>query len=132
MALSGVDQKLLKSTKFPPEFDQKVDKNNVNLDIIKGWIAQKITAIIGDDDVVVETCFNLLEEERFPPIKAIQIQLTGFLGKECAGFCKELWNLMLSAQDSPQKVPKELLEAKKLEMKQEKVSPAHAYTHICS
>lgn len=57
-----------------------------------------------------------------PNIKHIQIQLTGFLGaKECAAFCKELWNLMLSAQQSPQGVPKELLEAKKAEMKQEKV-----------
>lgn len=57
-----------------------------------------------------------------PNIKEMQIQLTGFLGqKECAAFCKELWNLMISAQESTAGVPKELLEAKKLEMKQEQV-----------
>jgi serine/arginine repetitive matrix protein 1 len=33
----------------------------------------------------------------------------------------ELWKLLLSAQTSPQGVPKELLEAKKLELMQEKV-----------
>jgi hypothetical protein len=51
----------------------------------------------------------------------MQIQLTGFLDKDTAPFCKELWNLCLSAQASPQGVPKELLEAKKLELIQEKV-----------
>jgi serine/arginine repetitive matrix protein 1 len=44
------------------------------------------------------------------------------LDKETAGFCKELWKLCLSAQSSPQGVPKELLEAKKLELIQEKAS----------
>lgn len=31
-----VDQKLLRATKFPPEFNQKVDMNKVNLEVIKG------------------------------------------------------------------------------------------------
>ena len=50
--------------------------------------------------------------------------MSGFLGKDTATFCKELWNLMLSAQASPMGVPKELLEAKKLELQQEQVSPS--------
>jgi len=57
-----------------------------------------------------------------PDIKAMQIQLTGFLDKDTAPFCLELWKLCLSAQTSPQGVPKELLEAKKQELIQEKVS----------
>jgi serine/arginine repetitive matrix protein 1 len=57
-----------------------------------------------------------------PDIKKMQIQLTGFLDKDTAGFCKELWKLCLSAQSNAQGVPKELLEAKKLELIQEKVS----------
>lgn len=61
------------------------------------------------------TCF-----QPQPDIKSLQIQLTGFLDKDTAPFCKELWNLCLSAQTSPQGVPKELLEAKKLELIQEK------------
>lgn len=56
-----------------------------------------------------------------PDIKVLQIQLTGFLDKDTAKFCKELWSLCHSAQASPQGVPKELLEAKKLELRQEKV-----------
>lgn len=54
----------------------------------------------------------------------MQIQLTGFLDKDTASFCKELWKLCLSAQSNPQGVPKELLEAKKLELIQEKVNCA--------
>lgn len=59
-----------------------------------------------------------------PDIKSLQIQLTGFLDKDTAPFCKDLWNLCLSAQASPQGVPKELLEAKKMELMQEKASYA--------
>ena len=138
MALS-IDQKRLKATKFPPEFDRKVDIEKVNIDLMKKWIAQKITDILGDeDDIVVETCYNLIEQNQFvrtdmriatkysltcqqPKIKEIQIQLTGFLNKDTPAFCKELWDLMLSAQDSPMGVPKEMLEAKKLELQQEQV-----------
>lgn len=60
-----VDQKRLKAMKFPPEFNEKVDTKQVNMDLMKKWIAGKITGILGDeDDVVVETCYNLLEVNR--------------------------------------------------------------------
>ncbi|KLU87722.1 hypothetical protein MAPG_06715 [Magnaporthiopsis poae ATCC 64411] len=119
---TGVDAKLLKATKFPPEFNQKVDMRKVNLQVMKKWITGRISEILGnEDDVVIELCSNLIEDNRFPDIKSIQIQLTGFLDKDTPTFCKELWNLCLSAQASPQGVPKELLEAKKRELLQEKV-----------
>ncbi|KAF1811376.1 PWI domain-containing protein [Eremomyces bilateralis CBS 781.70] len=61
-----VDQKLLKATKFPPEFNQKVDMQKVNVEVMKKWIAAKISKILGnEDDVVIELCFNLLEGSRF-------------------------------------------------------------------
>lgn len=66
---------------------------------------------------------HLLWSREQPDIKVLQIQLTGFLDKDTPKFCKELWNLCLSAQENPQGVPKELLEAKKLELIQEKVGP---------
>ncbi|KAK1249076.1 hypothetical protein MKX07_002592 [Trichoderma sp. CBMAI-0711] len=121
MASAG-DARLLKSTKFPPEFSQKVDMQKVNLQVIKKWIANRISEILGnEDDVVIELCFNLIDGPRYPDIKSLQIQLTGFLDKDTAPFCKELWKLLLSAQGNPQGVPKELLEAKKLELMQEKI-----------
>ncbi|PHH88208.1 hypothetical protein CDD83_7843 [Cordyceps sp. RAO-2017] len=118
---SKVDARLLKSTKFPPEFDQKVDVEKVNMHVLKKWIEKRVFEILGnDDDVLTELCCNLIQGSRYPDIKSIQIQLTGFLDKDTALFCKELWNLLLSGQSSPQGVPKELLEAKKLELMQEK------------
>ncbi|KAH7319960.1 PWI domain-containing protein [Stachybotrys elegans] len=99
----------------------------VNLQVMKKWIASRIAEILqNDDDVVIELCFNLIEGPRFPDIKSLQIQLTGFLDKDTAPFCKELWKLLLSAQTSPQGVPKELLEAKKLELMQEKIEADRA------
>lgn len=64
-----------------------------------------------------------------PDIKNLQMQLTGFLDKDTPAFCKQLWNMFLSAQASPQGVPKELLEAKKQELMQEKVR-CHVSTSI--
>lgn len=33
-----VDMKLLRATKFPPEFNQKVDMQKVNLQVMKKWV----------------------------------------------------------------------------------------------
>ena len=35
---SSVDAKLLKSTKFPAEFSQKVDMKKVNVEVMKKWV----------------------------------------------------------------------------------------------
>ncbi|KAJ5639267.1 PWI domain mRNA processing protein [Penicillium longicatenatum] len=144
-----VDQKLLRKTKFPPEFSRKVDMQKVNIEVMKKsvrpspdldredhmlitilnyrWIAGRISEILGnEDDVVIELCFGLIEGTRYPDIKAIQIQLTGFLDKDTPKFCKDLWLLCLSGQENPQGVPKELLEAKKLELIQEKAEAERA------
>lgn len=79
MALS-IDQKRLKATKFPPEFDKKVDIEKVNIDLMKKWIANRITTILGDeDDIVVETCYNLIEQNQFvsnPPVDTTECLLT--------------------------------------------------------
>ncbi|KAJ5555272.1 Splicing factor PWI [Penicillium sp. DV-2018c] len=123
---SSVDAKLLKRTKFPPEFNKKVDMTKVNVEVLKAWIASQITKILGnEDDVVIELCFAHLENDRFPDIKSLQIQLTGFLDKDAPKFCEKLWSLCLSGQENPQGVPKELLEAKKLELMQEKTVNAN-------
>ncbi|KAJ5455257.1 hypothetical protein N7475_010378 [Penicillium sp. IBT 31633x] len=124
---SSVDAKLLKQTKFPSEFNKKVDMTKVNIEVLKTWIASEISKILGnEDDVVIELCFAHLEGQRYPDIKSLQIQLTGFLDKDTPKFCQKLWSLCLSGQDNPQGVPKELLEAKKLELMQEKLDAEKA------
>lgn len=104
MASAG-DARLLKSTKFPPEFSQKVDMQKVNLQVIKKfvtgaptsltmgspdfqkvltaqphrWIANRISEILGnEDDVVIELCFNLIDGPRYVRFSR-QISLLGLL-----------------------------------------------------
>ncbi len=64
---------------------------------------------------------------RQPNIKELQISLNGFLDKDAPEFCHDLWKYCISAQEGPNGVPKELLEAKKKELLQEKVSACVTY-----
>jgi serine/arginine repetitive matrix protein 1 len=57
-----------------------------------------------------------------PDIKKLQTDIAGFLDDDTAAFCLSLWRLCLSAQEDPNGIPKELIEAKKEELKQERVS----------
>jgi serine/arginine repetitive matrix protein 1 len=52
----------------------------------------------------------------------MQINLTGFLGgSKARAFIGELWNLLASAQSSPDGIPAELVEMKKKELLKAKV-----------
>ena len=58
-------KKLMKTMKFAPNLDQKVDMEKVNLDTVKPWVVNRITSLLGfEDDVVTEFIFNLLENEK--------------------------------------------------------------------
>ncbi|KAL1311675.1 hypothetical protein AAFC00_001779 [Neodothiora populina] len=124
---TNVDQKLLRTTKFPVEFSQKVDTSKIHIPVIKNWAAGEVSKILNyEDDVVIGLLFDLLEGSKYPDIKSLQIQLTGFLGKDAAPFCKELWTLCLDAQKSDTGIPKQLVEAKKAELIQEKIESERA------
>jgi hypothetical protein len=60
----------------------------------------------------------------------IQINLTGFLEKNAADFMRELWTLLLSAQDSATGIPREFLEKKKQEIAARKVTCFVKKIHI--
>ncbi|KAK9322903.1 hypothetical protein V1517DRAFT_352628 [Lipomyces orientalis] len=118
--LSEADKRRLKSTKYPPEFDETVNLSKVNFPVIKAWIANEISEIAGGDDIVTEYTVSLFEQDNKPQIKAIQIQLEGFLPSStiAANFCQRLWNLLLEAQESPSGIPAKLIEEKKIEVQQ--------------
>lgn len=49
----------------------------VNLEVIKPWITQRVTEILGfEDDVVIEFIFNQLEEKVMPLILFIFVFFT--------------------------------------------------------
>ncbi|KAJ8099925.1 PWI domain-containing protein [Lipomyces tetrasporus] len=118
--LSEADKRRLKTTKYPPEFDETVNLSKVNFPVMKAWIANEISEIAGGDDIVTEYTVSLFEQDDKPQIKAIQIQLEGFLPSStiAAKFCRRLWNLLLEAQESPSGIPAKLIEQKKIEVQQ--------------
>lgn len=62
---SNKDKKLMKEMKFAESLAKKVDMTKVRLEVVKPWVTEKITAILGmEDDVVIEYVFNQLEAEK--------------------------------------------------------------------
>ena len=65
MAFCSKDAKLLKTLKFPKEYDLKVDFNKVNWEVMKGWIAKRVTDLLGlEDEVVIGYVFEQLENKQ--------------------------------------------------------------------
>jgi len=116
---SDKEKKLLKQMKFSESLNAKVDMNKVKLDTIKPWIGTRITELLGmEDDVVEEFVNNQLEADNCPDPRKMQINLTGFLnGKNARVFMTDLWELLLSAQESPSGIPPKFIEQKKEELK---------------
>lgn len=55
----------------------------------------------------------------------MQLELTGFLGRNTGPFMEDLWKLLLSAQASPLGIPAEILEQKRAEI--QKAQACHIY-----
>ncbi|KAL7422075.1 hypothetical protein Q5752_002718 [Cryptotrichosporon argae] len=114
----------IKATKFPPEFDKKVDLRKVNISVLRPWIAQRVTELIRvEDDVVVEYVYGMLEDrdKPIPDPRKMQVNLIGFMDKyAAAAFMNELWNLLLSAQETVGGVPAEFIAAKKAELERQR------------
>ncbi|XP_071717405.1 uncharacterized protein [Rutidosis leptorrhynchoides] len=112
---SNKHAKLLKSQKFPPELENLVDMTKVKMDVMRPWIAHRVTELLGfEDEVLINFIYGLLEEKVVNG-KEIQISLTGFMEKNTGKFMKELWTHLLSAQQNASGVPQQFLDAKEEE-----------------
>ena len=117
--------KLLRSTRFPPNFSKKVDQTRVHREVLSQWIEDRIQELLGfEDDIVASTAVNLFlppvpEDGARPAVdpRRAQLDLVGFLGEgDAAAFASELWTLLIDAQTGTGGIPRRLLEAKKAEM----------------
>lgn len=118
---SNKQAKLLKSQKFPPELDHLVDITKVKMDVVRPWIANRVTELLGfEDEVLINFIYGLLDGTNVNG-KQVQISLTGFMEKNTGKFMKELWTLLLSAQKNASGVPQQFLDAKEEETKRKKV-----------
>ncbi|KAA1074598.1 hypothetical protein PGT21_012997 [Puccinia graminis f. sp. tritici] len=127
------EKSLLKSINFPKELDQKVDMRKVELSVMRPWITDKIMELLGfEDEVVVEYVNGLLDDPTSPIVdpKRMQINLTGFLESKTGPFMSELWALLISAQQSPLKVPALFIEQKKEEMRKKEEADLEAQAVI--
>nr|GEU34889.1 serine/arginine repetitive matrix protein 1 isoform X1 [Tanacetum cinerariifolium] len=112
---SNKHAKLLKSQKFHPELEHLVDMTKVKMDVMRPWIAHRVTELLGfEDEVLINFIYGLLEEKVVNG-KEIQISLTGFMEKNTGKFMKELWTHLLSAQENASGVPQQFLDAKEEE-----------------
>ncbi|XWS71651.1 hypothetical protein CRYUN_Cryun03dG0156600 [Craigia yunnanensis] len=117
---SNKQAKLLKSQKFAPDLDHLVDMTKVKMDVIKPWIATRVTELIGfEDEVLINFIYGLLDGKEVNG-KQVQISLTGFMEKNTGKFMKELWSLLLSAQRNASGVPQPFLDAKEEETRKKK------------
>ncbi|SNX82930.1 uncharacterized protein MEPE_01636 [Melanopsichium pennsylvanicum] len=118
---SNKESSLLRKLKFPLCFDTKIDTTKIQLSVIKPWIARRITQLLGfEDDVVLEYAAGMLEDQRWPDPRKVQIQLMGFLEDKTTEFMEELWRLLISAQQSPGGVPRQFVEEKKEELRKKR------------
>nr|CAB3501287.1 unnamed protein product [Digitaria exilis] len=61
---SNKQAKLLKTQKFAPELDHLVDMSKVKMDVMKPWIAKRVTELLGfEDEVLINFIYGLLEEK---------------------------------------------------------------------
>ncbi|XP_039032708.1 serine/arginine repetitive matrix protein 1-like isoform X1 [Hibiscus syriacus] len=117
---SNKQAKLLKSQKFAPELEHLVDMTKVKMDVIRPWIATRVTELLGfEDEVLINFICGLLDGKEVNG-KEVQISLTGFMEKNTRKFMKELWILLLSAQNNASGVPQQFLDAKEEETRKKK------------
>ncbi|XP_039163715.1 serine/arginine repetitive matrix protein 1-like [Eucalyptus grandis] len=118
---SNKQAKLLKTQKFAPELEFLVDMTKVKMDVMKPWIATRVTGLLGfEDEVLINFIYGLLDGKEVNG-KEVQIQLTGFMEKNTGKFMKELWTLLISAQKNASGVPQQFLDAKEEETRKKKV-----------
>lgn len=73
---TGADARAMSKTKFPEQFNKKVDMTKVNLPVIKKWVSDEIARILNnDDDVVTEMIFTIIEGNKFVRISFITSHL---------------------------------------------------------
>ncbi|CDI81403.1 PWI domain-containing protein, putative [Eimeria acervulina] len=130
------DSQLIAQRKWPAIFEQEVDMSKVNVEVMKAWINHKITELLGfEDDIVISYCLSQLvpeealaadvdERKNYLCPKKLAISLTGFVGKQATHFVRELWKLLLSAQNTPTGIPPEFLENRRLEMERKREEAA--------
>ena len=80
----------MKTLKFPKEYDLKVDLKKVNWEVIKGWVARRITELLGlEDEVVIGYVLEQLEDKQ---VRCAHGGLLSLNVLHCVVFCGTCMN----------------------------------------
>merc|ERR1712146_488321 len=80
----------------------KIDKNKINIEVIKLWCTERLTELLGfEDDIITGLVDNYLDQDEIC-CKEMQINLMGFLNQHTFCFMRELWIQLESAQQNYQ------------------------------
>ena len=122
---------------FPAELDSKVDMAKINLEVMKPWIATRITELLSgvEDEVLIGMVYNLLTEGPHPSGKDMYAGLLSFLEQHTATFMRELWAHFKSAEANALPgvpgIPQFLLDAKREELQKRDAATQrmHGFRH---
>ena len=67
------DKKLIEKIEFPPEYATQINKNKLNLEIIKSWVDKKLTDIV---DILYSNpvgCFSRKNGKRYTSSEAMEM-----------------------------------------------------------
>jgi len=105
--------------KHPPELNRSVDTRRVKWEIIKSWIATRVTELLTvEDDVLIAMIYNLLEQDQVHKNGVyVYSQLQTFLEKDTDVFMRELWDLLVSANENPSGIPQRFIDEKAQELR---------------
>uniref|UniRef100_A0A7S0WPQ6 PWI domain-containing protein n=1 Tax=Pyramimonas obovata TaxID=1411642 RepID=A0A7S0WPQ6_9CHLO len=121
----GTKEKGKAKSAFPAELDTQVNMKKVNLEVIKPWITKRVTELLGgvEDEVLIGMIISYLEDTGIKP-KEMMTALMSFLEKNTSLFMKELWSMLISAQESPDGIPVQLIVAKQEEQQRQQAEIA--------
>ena len=110
------------AVKHPPELNRSVDTRRVKWEIIKPWIAARVTELLTvEDDVLIAMIYNLLEQDQVHKNGVyVYSQLQTFLEKDTDVFMRELWDMLVSANANPSGIPQKFIDEKAAELRQQK------------
>jgi len=113
------DGKLLSAMQLPEVLGAAVDAGKVNLAVMDGWVERELKRELGfEDDILVGMVCNKLRENPIN-VKALAVELSAFLQRDAAlAFLTALWALLLEAQESPDGLPRVLVQERMKEIEQ--------------
>jgi hypothetical protein len=77
-----------KMPKHPPSLNRRVNMSKVKLDVVKPWVARRVTELLGiEDDVLVSMIWNVMEMDQIHKDGSVMYgQLLTFLERNTATF----------------------------------------------